>query len=793
MADNKKEVKRILSIILGCVFIASCSSVAPEPGVSLELARERVANISDVGYELEFDLTGLPEIVKSCEKVTFTARKRADVFLDFKAPDGSLLLVIANGDTLSTDVVNEHVVIPREKIVKGENDVIIRFMAGTQSLNYRGEFVYTLLVPDRARTLFPCFDQPDLKAVFNLSLRVPGEWVAVSNTAVYDFIPVVYEDDDSIYGTDFVFSPTEPLSTYLFSFAAGKFERLDASRNGRTVSMYHREDDPAKLAQAGDIFNLVFDSLDWMEEYTGVKYPFAKYDFIVLPDFQYGGMEHTGATLYNDKRIFLGPAPTTNEILSRASLIAHETAHMWFGDYVTMKWFNDVWTKEVFANWFASKMIRPQFPEVNHTLSDLRSLYAPAYEEDRTEGCCAIQRPLDNLKNAGLIYCNTIYDKAPVVMEMLAGKLGPEKFRSCLQEYLRKFAYGNATWDDLISIFDAESEENLSEWSDHWVKEAGMPEYSAGPGDELTDGRYWVPNLDGKGYGWYRPDAASLEYIMEHWSGFDDTGRMSLLMTLYENSWHGTLDRRSFVEWGSSRILQEPNSLVLNSLLSYVSSEDDRLDIPAEEFCESLRTLATDTSRAPELRLLAFRRYYDKACTDEQKSEVYAIWSTQKPYPGLELGESDYTNMAYSMMLAFPDKAEDIAALQRSRISNPDRLETFDFICRAASPDVSVRQELFDFLLAAPQNRRPESRVLSALGLLCHRTRTEEATAYILPALEALPEIQATGDIFFPASWCRTLLANQHDNPVAQKIVEDFIISHDDMNPLLVIKILQAK
>ena len=759
--------------IFCCALMVSCSAVTPEPGVSQSLARERAANISDVNYGLRFDLTGLPDHVKSCEELSFMVRKRADVVLDFKAPEGSLLCVIANGDTVDVDVLNEHLVIPRENVLKGENELVIHFMAGTQSLNNRGEFVYTLLVPDRARTLFPCFDQPDMKAVFNLDLDVPQNWVVVSNTTAGN--------------------PTEPLSTYLFSFVAGKFERLESSRDGRTVAMYHRENDPARLAQTDDIFNLVFDSLDWMEEYTGVKYPFAKYDFIVLPDFQYGGMEHAGATLYNDKRIFLGPSPTTNEILNRASLIAHETAHMWFGDYVTMEWFNDVWTKEVFANWFASKMIRPQFPEVNHTLSDLRSLYAPAYDEDRTEGRCAIQRPLDNLQNAGLIYCNTIYDKAPVVMEMLAGKLGPEKFRACLQEYLRRFAYGNATWDDLISIFDAASEENLSEWSDRWVKEAGMPEYTAGPGDELVDGRYWVPNLDGKGYGWYRPDAPSMDYIMEHWSGFDDTGRMSLLMTLYENSWHGTLDRRRFVEWGTSRLLHEPNPLVLNSLLSYVGSENDRLDTPVEAFCEALRTLAADGARSREQRLLAFRQYYGKACTDEQKSEVFAIWNAQQPYPGLVLGETDYTGMAYALMLDYPEKAAEIAALQRSRIFNPDRLETFDFVSRAASPDAAVRQELFDFLLAAPQNRRPESRVLSALGLLCHRTRTEEATAYILPALEALPEIQLTGDIFFPASWCRTLLANQHDNPEAQRIVEDFIASHPDMNPLLVVKILQAK
>ena len=125
--------------------------------------------------------------------------------------------------------------------------------------------------------------------------------------------------------------------------------------------MYHRETDPDKIAQIPVIFEQVFASLEWMEAYTGIPYPFAKYDFIVLPGFQYGGMEHTGATLYNDKRLFLGKQPTTAEQLGRMSLIAHETAHMWFGDYVTMEWFDEVWLKEVFANYFAAQMTQPQF------------------------------------------------------------------------------------------------------------------------------------------------------------------------------------------------------------------------------------------------------------------------------------------------------------------------------------------------------------------------------------------------------------------------------------------------
>jgi hypothetical protein len=122
---------------------------------------------------------------------------------------------------------------------------------------------------------------------------------------------------------------------------AGELTREVYSRNGRDISIYHRETDPKKIAQCPAIADEVFDALEWQEDFTGIPYPFAKYDVIILPGFQYGGMEHTGATLYTDRRMFLDEHPTLNERLSRSALIAHETSHMWFGDYVTMKWFDD--------------------------------------------------------------------------------------------------------------------------------------------------------------------------------------------------------------------------------------------------------------------------------------------------------------------------------------------------------------------------------------------------------------------------------------------------------------------
>lgn len=203
---------------------------------------------------------------------------------------------------------------------------------------------------------------------------------------------------------------------------------------------------------------------------------FAKYDLVILPGFQFGGMEHTGATLYNDKRMFLPEHPTVNEELGRAELIAHETAHMWFGDYVTMKWFDDVWTKEVFANYFAARMVEPLFPAVNHKLSALKGFYPAAYSEDRTAGSNAIKQELGNLNNAGLIYGQIVYNKAPVVMQMLVERMGEERFREGIRNYLKSYAYSNADWGNLIEILDRYTPEDLTTWSRVWVNEKGMPE-----------------------------------------------------------------------------------------------------------------------------------------------------------------------------------------------------------------------------------------------------------------------------------------------------------------------------
>ena len=200
--------------------------------------------------------------------------------------------------------------------------------------------------------------------------------------------------------------------------------------------MLHREPDTEKVNRnLKEIFSLHKDSINYMENYTGIKFPFQKFGFVLIPDFQFGGMEHIGAIQYRAASLMLDENPSTTDLLSRASLIGHETSHMWFGDLVTMDWFDDVWTKEVFANFFAAKMIYPNFPEVDHQLRSHLRLHPGAYAVDRSEGSNPIRQQLPNLNEAGNLYGAIIYNKAPIMMQQLEKLLGEDLFREGVREY----------------------------------------------------------------------------------------------------------------------------------------------------------------------------------------------------------------------------------------------------------------------------------------------------------------------------------------------------------------------
>jgi aminopeptidase N len=415
-----------------------------EPGVSYALAQHRAALLTDIRYALHLTVPdSVDQPIRGRVVLRFQLGDAGEsLVVDFAEPRESVLSVRANLEITDFDVINDHIVIPAQALVVGENSVEIEFLAGDASLNRNREFLYTLFVPDRARFAIPCFDQPNLKARFELTLDVPADWRAVANGRL---LSSETDGERAVHA----FAETKPISTYLFSFVAGEFDIVRRESGGRVMQMYHRETDSLKVARNTDaIFQLHEAALDWLEEYTGIGYPFEKFDFVAIPSFQYGGMEHPGAILYRASRLLLDESATQNDMLGRAGLIAHETAHMWFGDLVTMEWFDDVWMKEVFASFMAAKIVNPSFPDLNHELRFLLAHYPTAYEVDRTSGANPIRQELDNLREAGTLYGAIIYQKAPIVMKHLEELLGEGVLRDGLREYLQ-LGRGTATADCL--------------------------------------------------------------------------------------------------------------------------------------------------------------------------------------------------------------------------------------------------------------------------------------------------------------------------------------------------------
>lgn len=852
----------ILSVMIAGIVMLGCACSAPRtinnnallnPGVSLELAELRKQEITGLKYKLFFRIPEQKKEAVSGEvMIAFSLNRKksnfnsvdakfvgtnvntnskrsygsGELLIDCRISSEKILSVEVNGKKIRQQIVNEHIIIPESAVRNGENQVAIQFITEDQSLNRNDEYLYTLLVPDRARTLFPCFEQPNLKAEFTLQLELPAQWTAVSNTVIQD-------EKTTDNRKTISFAPTEPLSTYLFSFVAGRLNRTEYTEGGRTISAYHRETDPKKLAQLDTIFHQVVASLKWLENYTDIPYPFAKYDLIILPGFQYGGMEHTGATLYNDRRMFLDEHPTPDEELGRTLLIAHETAHMWFGDLVTMAWFNDVWTKEVFANYFAASITEPLFPNVNHRLNSIRTFNSASLSEDRTPGTTAIRQPLDNLRNAGLIYGQIIYNKAPVVMQKLVEIMGKETFQNGIREYLKSYAYSNATWDDLIAILDNKTEADLKLFSEVWVNQKGLPEIDTElKGDRLmvrqrdplgrglcwpqrfnitlcgekdsvieinlTDSlvelplgflpNYVLPNTDGRGYGRFLLSEKATKHILTNWAEEkNEVTRFSLLMTLYENYLADHLPANVLADALIKGLPAEENPLIASSAIGYLSSCCDELKGEARTVTEQKMYALSQTHPLFSSRQQLFRAVAGIVIAPDVVQSIYNVWEKGKSEL---LSERDFITLSYELALRLPEKSEAILAKQRERITNQDRIREFEFIARSLTPDTIKQDKLFQSLLI-PENRRVEPWTQTVLYYLNHPLREDNSVKYIRPALEALQDVQRTGDIFFPRGWVGALLGGHH-SVAAYNEVRRFLDEHPDYPPLLKNKILQA-
>ncbi len=807
----------------------------PEPGISQALAAERARTVGNLKYDLAFDIPGAPgEPIDGRATIRFTLTDTAaPVVLDFAPGESHLTSVTVNGAETAVRTVNGHIVIPPAALTAAsgaEHVVAIVFRAGDAPLNRNPEFMYSLFVPARAHLAFPCFDQPDLKARYTLALTVPARWQTVANGA---------EASREVQGTrlQIRYAETQPLPTYLFAFAAGSFQVEAAERNGRTFRMLHRETDEKKVARNRDaVFDLHASALAWLEEYTGIPYRFGKFDFLLAPAFQFGGMEHAGAIFYNANSILLDESATENQMLGRASLIAHETSHMWFGDLVTMQWFNDVWMKEVFANFMAAKIVNPAFPRVNHELRFLTAHYPAAYSVDRTAGTHAIRQELENLNEAGSLYGAIIYQKAPIVMRQLELLVGPDALRAGLRVYLERFAFGNATWRDLITVLDERTDRDLAAWSRTWVEEPGRPqittEISATPEgrvgrltfvqsdpqaaralrwtqqisalvgtpgggvpmpvelqQERTDvpaaaglplPRFVLPAGGGLAYGGFRLDDATRSYLVLRLPELTDpVARGAAWVTLWDEMLEGRVAPAALLDIAVRGLPLENTEQNVQLVTGYLEELFWRFLPPAERAAQASRVEGTLTAgfrragASSSLKATYFSAFRSTVTTSEGVALLGRIWRRQDRIAGLTLAEPDEAGMALDLAVRGIPEAGAILAEQLNRFANPDRRARFEFVMPALSADEGVRDAFFASLRDA-KNRTREPWMVEGLSYLNHPLRAASAEKHLRPALDLLVEIRQTGDIFFPKNWLDATL-HGHRSRAAADTVRQFL------------------
>ena len=803
----KQSVRTIFLFLFAWFSLLMGAAVPVVDGVSRELAVYRAAHISQVHYDLSFTVP-IEKSSPVCfeELLMFDWSGEEDLQIDFQGDASQLgAKVLVNDKTVMTILKNEHIIIPAQFLVQGTNSIAITGHSGDKALNRSDDYMYTLFVPDHARSVFPCFDQPDLKAVFDLKLNIPEGWVSISNQT------------------------RKPIPTYLFSFTAGKFQIKHAILDGRLLTGLYRETDSARVAQLPIVFDQVALSLRWMEEYTGIPYPFENYGFVVLPGYQFGGMEHPGCIQFNDRRIFLGPEPTPDEEMSRLNLIAHETAHMWFGDLVTMRWFDDVWTKEVYANFMADKIAREQFPGINHDLAFIKTHYPLAMSTDRTQGTHPIQQQLDNMNKAGLLYGNIIYHKAPIMMSKLEKEKGVDNLRDGLRSYLQHYAYSNATWDDLIAELDRFNPEHSAQsFSDVWVKQKGMPvimhnvhrvvqsdPYDRGlvwkqgfdigyvnengrfcqhpiymnDNDYLLDDRYskgFFINSNAEGYGQFALDHKGISRMSKAWKTMadNDITRYAAVINLYENFHLGNITASELARVLLEFLEHENNELIASTTCSYLGDLLSCLEGKQRAATEQRLFGLSQQHVLQSVRQTLLRQLSIMAVSPEVLDKLYAIWKDQS---ASFFNSRDYMRLAYHLAILHPHRWQQIVDQQRGRLDNVDQQREFDFISRACNPDTLVQQQLFDELLMA-ENRRVEPWARDMLALLNDPTREPLSNRYLIPGLDALREVQRTGDIFFPGYWLSGLLSG-HRSEGAKQAVRQWIDAHPGLETALMNKL----
>jgi len=365
------------------------------------------------------------------------------------------------------------VALPRK--VDGSVELVIEYTAvytdqlvGAYKTNVNGDaYVFTQFEPMDARRAFPCFDEPGFKVPFELTLAVPAGNIAVANT-----LETSRKESDDKKTLTFTFAPTKPLPTYLIAFAVGPLEILEAKGTSIPLRVITVK---GKSALGATALDATKQFLTILEAYFGRPYPYDKLDLVAVPDFQAGAMENAGFITFREELILVDSDHTPASAARNVGLaIAHELSHHWFGDLVTMAWWDDLWLNEGFATWMETRTVDAWRPELGAGVSSV-AYRTEAMTLDARPSSRAVRRDIRSAADADEAFDAIIYDKGAAVLGMLETWLGPTVFQNGVREYLKTHAYGSATAADLFLALGQASGKDVASVAASYFDKPGIP------------------------------------------------------------------------------------------------------------------------------------------------------------------------------------------------------------------------------------------------------------------------------------------------------------------------------
>ena len=838
-------------------------AVTAPVGIPKELAVARAALVSGVEYDLSYVLVPHAGTTAGSEVMRFQLKDAGSpLLMDFR--DGAVQSLEVNGKDLPTAIEDGHLLLPASALKVGANVLEAKFTANVaasekgltrfEDKDDGNEYIYSLFVPMDADMAFPCFDQPDLKGRFRLTLRSPDSWTVISNT-----LATSVEESGSVKQT--TFARTEPISTYLFAFAAGPFKKVHPV-DGLPGFYVRASKAKAAESEAPAVQETAAAGITYLSDYFGQAFPFPKYDMVLIPGFAFGGMEHAGATFLREESVLFRTAPTKTNLFNRDVLVLHELTHQWFGDFTTMRWFDDLWLKEGFAQYMAYQTLaalgRPQDGDAGVVWKRFYEQIKPlAYAIDQTQGTTPIYQNIPNLKDAKSAYGAIVYQKAPAVIKQLAFVLGAKDFRQGLQIYLAGHRYGNATWSDLIAAFEKSSGKPLGPWAGAWIKHRGMPRidvrwscagrrvesfevrqrgvlgdaqdkeergrqewpvatevllgYEDGSSKTLPASfaieearvpaavgmacpAYVFANAGDEAYGLFLLDDVSRKYVVGHIGGVHDLLERTLLWgSLWASVQNAQMNPREYLELALTSLPGERDESLTASILGHVETALDRYVPDAVRAEESPKFAAQASSRMVRDGDQDLRIVYFRAVSQFAESST-----AREAVKGLLRGSVTVPGVTL--------RQQDRWRLVTTLVQFGDA-EADTYLAEEQKRDPSGEGLKYSWIAGAARPdgavkaryfegylhdpARPEDWIEGSLGAFNAWNQAGLTEAYLEPSLEALAQIKRTRKIFFLGDWLQAFIGGQASASARDQVYR-YLKSQRKLDKDLRLKILEA-